>query len=83
MKRAAPIWALLLGIGGVVLTDGWNHHVCKRAAKKITQTRDRQEVYIEDTPMFVQIAESLGIRRWHISISHAGDYAMASAVAED
>ena len=30
-----------------------------------------------------RIAESLGIRRWHISISHAGDYAMASAVAED
>jgi holo-[acyl-carrier protein] synthase len=30
-----------------------------------------------------RIAERLGIRCWHISISHAGDYAMASTVAED
>ncbi len=30
-----------------------------------------------------RIAEVLGIRRWHLSLSHAGDYAMASAVAEE
>lgn len=30
-----------------------------------------------------RIANRLGIKRWHISISHAGDYAMASAVAEN
>jgi putative hydrolase of the HAD superfamily len=41
MKRAAPISTLFLDIGGVVLTDGWNHHVSKRAAKKITRTPDR------------------------------------------
>jgi len=33
-----------------------------RLALDITQTPARQVVYIENTPMFVQIAESLGIR---------------------
>jgi putative hydrolase of the HAD superfamily len=31
-------------------------------ALDIAQAQARQEVYIENTPMFVQIAESLGIR---------------------
>ena len=33
MKRNAPITALFLDIGGVLLTDGWDHHARKRAAE--------------------------------------------------
>jgi len=29
-----------------------------------------------------RIAETLGIRHWHVSISHTADYAIASAIAE-
>ena len=32
MKRSAPIKALFLDIGGVLLTNGWDHHARKRAA---------------------------------------------------
>jgi len=32
MKRSVPITALFLDIGGVLLTDGWDHHARKRAA---------------------------------------------------
>ena len=32
MKRSAPITALFVDIGGVLLTDGWDHHARKRAA---------------------------------------------------
>jgi putative hydrolase of the HAD superfamily len=34
MKRAVPITTLFLDVGGVLLTDGWDHHARKRAAKK-------------------------------------------------
>ena len=34
MKRSAPITALFLDIGGVLLTDGWDHHARKRAATR-------------------------------------------------
>jgi putative hydrolase of the HAD superfamily len=33
MKRAIPITTLFLDIGGVLLTDGWDHHARRRAAK--------------------------------------------------
>ena len=33
MKRAIPITTLFLDVGGVLLTDGWDHHARKRAAK--------------------------------------------------
>jgi putative hydrolase of the HAD superfamily len=33
MKRAMPITTLFLDIGGVLLTDGWDHHARKRAAR--------------------------------------------------
>jgi putative hydrolase of the HAD superfamily len=33
MKRTVPITTLFLDIGGVLLTDGWDHHARKRAAK--------------------------------------------------
>jgi putative hydrolase of the HAD superfamily len=32
MKRSAPITALFVDIGGVLLNDGWDHHARKRAA---------------------------------------------------
>jgi HAD superfamily hydrolase (TIGR01509 family) len=32
MKRVIPITTLFLDIGGVLLTDGWDHHARKRAA---------------------------------------------------
>jgi HAD superfamily hydrolase (TIGR01509 family) len=34
MKRAIPITTLFLDIGGVLLTDGWDHQSRKRAATK-------------------------------------------------
>ena len=45
-----------------------------RLALDIAQTPARQDVYIENTPMFVQVAEGLGIR----SILHA-DYGSTCA----
>jgi len=33
MKRTAPITALFLDVGGVLLTNGWDHHARRRAAK--------------------------------------------------
>src|ERR1019366_2141260 len=33
MKRAIPVTTLFLDIGGVLLTDGWDHHARRRAAK--------------------------------------------------
>ena len=33
MKRVVPITTLFLDIGGVLLTNGWDHHARKRAAK--------------------------------------------------
>jgi len=32
LKRLTPVSCLLLDIGGVLLTDGWDHHARKRAA---------------------------------------------------
>ena len=32
MKRPMKVTALFLDIGGVLLTDGWDHHARKRAA---------------------------------------------------
>jgi putative hydrolase of the HAD superfamily len=33
MKKCVPITTLFLDIGGVLLTNGWDHHARKRAAK--------------------------------------------------
>lgn len=33
MKKAIPMTCLFLDIGGVLLTDGWDHHARRRAAK--------------------------------------------------
>jgi putative hydrolase of the HAD superfamily len=48
MKRSAPITALFLDIGGVLLTDGWDHHAHKRAAThfklELTEMEDRHHL---------------------------------------
>ena len=45
MKRAIPITTLFLDVGGVLLTNGWDHHARRRAAKKFhlewAEMRDR------------------------------------------
>jgi len=33
MKRAIPIATLFLDVGGVLFTDGWDHHARNRADK--------------------------------------------------
>ena len=43
MKRAIPITTLFLDIGGVLLTDGWDHHARKRAATKFNLALDELE----------------------------------------
>jgi putative hydrolase of the HAD superfamily len=43
MKRALPITTLFLDIGGVLLTDGWDHHARRRAAKVFTLDWDEME----------------------------------------
>jgi acetate kinase len=35
MKRAIPITTLYLEIGGVLFTNGWDHHARKRAAEAV------------------------------------------------
>ena len=48
MKKATAITCLFLDIGGVLLTDGWDHHARKRAAKKfkldLTEMEDRHHL---------------------------------------
>jgi putative hydrolase of the HAD superfamily len=48
MKRSAPITALFLDIGGVLLTDGWDHHARKRAARnfklELAEMEDRHHL---------------------------------------
>jgi putative hydrolase of the HAD superfamily len=34
MKRQIPVTTLFLDVGGVLLTNGWDHHARRRAAKK-------------------------------------------------
>ena len=51
MKRSAPITALFLDIGGVLLTDGWDHHARRRAAKHFrldwVEMQERHELNFE------------------------------------
>jgi len=43
MKKSAPITCLFLDIGGVMLTDGWNHQARRRAAKHFKLDWDEME----------------------------------------
>jgi putative hydrolase of the HAD superfamily len=51
MKRAIPITTLFLDIGGVPLTDGWDHHARRRAAKafklELAEMEDRHHLTFE------------------------------------
>jgi putative hydrolase of the HAD superfamily len=48
MKRAIPITTLFLDVGGVLLTNGWDHHARKRAAKnfklELAEMEDRHHL---------------------------------------
>lgn len=48
MKKAIPITTLFLDIGGVMLTDGWDHHARKRATKEfkldLTEMEQRHQL---------------------------------------
>ncbi|MCR4333023.1 MAG: hypothetical protein NUV34_10060, partial [Sulfuricaulis sp.] len=107
MKKAPAITCVFLDIGGVLLTNGWDHHARKRAATnfklELAEMEDRHHltfetyeegkltleeylglvVFYKKRPftraqfrefMFVQIAESIGIR----SILHT-DYTSTCA----
>ncbi len=51
MKRAIPITTFFLDIGGVLLTDGWDHHARKRAATnfnlELAELEDRHHLTFE------------------------------------
>jgi len=86
MKNAAASTCMFVDIGGVLLTNGWDHHARKRAAAnfklEVAEMEDRHRltfdtyekgkltldeylgrvVFYQKRPLFVQIAEGLGIR---------------------
>src|SRR5580658_4076267 len=43
MKKGAPVKALFVDIGGVLLTNGWDHHARRRAAKHFKLEWDEME----------------------------------------
>jgi putative hydrolase of the HAD superfamily len=51
MKKASPVTTLFLDIGGVLLTDGWDHHARKRAATEfnldLAEMQDRHHLVFE------------------------------------
>jgi putative hydrolase of the HAD superfamily len=51
MKKSSSITALFLDIGGVLFTDGWDHHARKRAATKfklqLAEKEDRHHLTFE------------------------------------
>jgi len=51
MKRPTEITTLFLDVGGVLLTNGWDHHARRRAAKNFkldwTEMEDRHRLTFE------------------------------------
>ena len=51
MKKTIPITCLFVDIGGVLLTNGWDHHARKRAAKRFkldwAEMQERHELNFE------------------------------------
>jgi putative hydrolase of the HAD superfamily len=51
LKKVYPVTTLFLDIGGVLLTDGWDHHARKRAATKfnleLAEMQDRHHLIFE------------------------------------
>jgi putative hydrolase of the HAD superfamily len=43
MKKTVPITTLFLDVGGVLLTNGWDHHARRRAAKHFKLDWDEME----------------------------------------
>jgi hypothetical protein len=69
MKRAIPIKTLFLDIGGVLLTDGWDHNARKRAATSFklewaeTENRHRSPL---NTRTVIPVRGSIADKRWGI-----------------
>ena len=65
MRRSTEIRILFLDSGNVLLTNGWDLRKPDpsifRLALNITQRPVQQVAFIDNTPMFVVIAEGLGI----------------------
>jgi putative hydrolase of the HAD superfamily len=67
MKRGAPISTLFVDIGGVLLTNGWDHHARKRAAihfkLNLAEMQERHELNFatqeEDKTTFKQYLDRL------------------------
>jgi putative hydrolase of the HAD superfamily len=51
MRKSAPVTALFLDIGGVLLTNGWDHHARRRAVKHFklewAETEERHALNFE------------------------------------
>ena len=43
MRKTTPITTLFLDIGGVLLTNGWDHHARKRAAANFKLELDEKD----------------------------------------
>ena len=110
MREGSAITSVFQDIGGVLLSNGWDHHARRQAVEhfeldiddfeernhftdgnygeaeltlqdylsQVVFHQDREVVYVENTAMFVQIAQSLGIR----STLHT-DYATAGTKLEE
>lgn len=71
MKRKSSVTTLFLDIGGVLLTDSCYVHLRKpdpeifRLALNIAHVSPEQVLYIDNQPLFVKIAEGLGIPSFH------------------
>src|SRR4030067_939210 len=49
MKNATAITCVFLDIGGVLLTNGWDHHARKRAATNLNRDLDETEARHQPT----------------------------------
>lgn len=67
--------ALGVGINGL----GWRQGVSWQAMEIVSRSQQPPELHLNGTAQ--EIANRLGVRQWRLSLSHEGDYAMATAVA--
>ena len=72
--RRAERYAVLKALG-----TGWRDGIAWTDMEVINEPSGRPVLHLSGR--CAELASNLGISRWHISISHAGGYAMASAIA--
>jgi len=63
-----------------VLGTGWSNGIAWTEAEVVREPSGRPTVKLHGR--CAQIAQELGIVHWHLSISHSGAYATASAIGE-